>query len=182
MTHHFWSVICDAFIHIRYKAHRVGFILFPSLMKLQPRSRSSILGHTPAGTAVIFRRSAATHLHPQLDLESSYRSLSPPTLHCSTPSCWSIYRPCFISTPAGSQSCHSGHTEPLRNTAWEWKCTLLMQETYSCHFLSADLHGAILSWMCVSICGAKITRKWESCENRFLNIHVCTQTSWICYR
>lgn len=67
---------------------------------------------SPAGPLILL-------LHPCL----------PPLLYSALlPAAWAIYRPCFISTPAGRQSCHSGPTEPLWNTAWEWKCTLLMQE------------------------------------------------------
>lgn len=104
------------------------------LLKLERVTASS---HLPLGslgeTTLAFCRSATTHLHPQLDrfppppTNKTPHSHLPQVFSSLLPAGWAIYRRCFIPTPAGRQSCHSGPTEPLWSAAWEWKCTLLMQ-------------------------------------------------------
>lgn len=87
------------------------------LLKLDHAAASPALPGPLGETTVIYCRSASTHLHPQLDLKLPP---PPPKLHSALlPAAWAIYRPCFISTPAGGQSCHSGPTEALWSTARE---------------------------------------------------------------
>lgn len=109
------------FVLMKFSIYRSGWSCSPT-----PYPPSSF--RPLAENTAVCCRSASTHLHPQLDLSSTHHSHSLTLYSTLLPAAWSIYRPCFISTPAGRQSCHSGPTEPLWNSAQEWKCTLLMQE------------------------------------------------------
>lgn len=115
---------------------------------------------------------SSVHLHPQLDSFPSHlhkphpqSPAHPRHRHRCLPAAGAIYRPCFISTPAGRQSCHSGPTEPLRSSAWEWKCTLLMQELI---FVALSLQTHMILFCCAcaercsAACGEKIKKEW--CE------------------